>query len=278
MSEATVCTLRVLQLWMGVEMTLPCTRCGAPGQCYAGCPNALERRMSVPTPMEERLAESERARKEAESRASLLADEAAAALADAEEQEQRALSAEAALAEERARCAEMHRRAQAYEGAARRLVRVREGVARQVDRVGQARLRKSRIWRDWCRTAARDLVAAGVPDHVDGHEGEKNYRTLDLRRLIARAIAQRDEERAKREATEEVRDNWAGRHAIVKARAETAEARLAALEPIVAKLSFIAGDPHGPDEKLPELFRAMRLRLEEAERKLERGLAREPKT
>lgn len=86
---------------------------------------------------------------------------------------------------------EMHRRAQAYEGAAMRLRRVREGFERQLERVRAGARAKGVTWRKFYSAAVGQLWAADVPTDCDGYSPHVREGRLDV--LITRLIAQRDE-------------------------------------------------------------------------------------
>jgi hypothetical protein len=90
---------------------------------------------------------------------------------------------------------EFHRRAHRLEGAEERLVYLRENMSAEIKRVSNQGYSRASFAKRAYRDAVKQVVAAGVPDYVDGHEDNKNYRQGTLSILISRLIAQRDEAR-----------------------------------------------------------------------------------
>lgn len=101
-----------------------------------------------------------------------------------------AREAEKTVGELREKLAEMHRRAQASEGADERMVRVYAGCQREIAKAYAGKRQTIRSLRNHVRALAETLVAAGVPDHVDG-QPHPRYRTRALDTLVQRLIGER---------------------------------------------------------------------------------------
>lgn len=103
-----------------------------------------------------------------------------------------------------AKVTEMHRRAQRLEGIEEKLAtrkmqieEVRATAERERDRRVRRAFFIARFRQRLYREAAAMIVAAGVSDHVDGHDGEPRWHQGRLDVLIPRLVAQRDEARAR---------------------------------------------------------------------------------
>lgn len=137
---------------------------------------------------------------------------------------------------------ELHRRLQRLEGMEQHLAKVHAGYKRNEDRIRNNAARKIVYCRKQIRAAVDQIVAAGVSnldyDRPD-QPGQPRFRVGRLDVLIARLIAQRDENQLRgrveerdyhKAIAEENRLSWVaaeGRAATAEARADTAEAALA---------------------------------------------------
>lgn len=84
----------------------------------------------------------------------------------------------------------LHRRVQASEGAEQRLERVRAGYAYEYKRCRALWVRKASMWHQYYADARKQLIQAGVPNHVDGWGPRRREGRLSI--LIERAIAMFD--------------------------------------------------------------------------------------
>ena len=93
-------------------------------------------------------------------------------------------------AELRHRLHEIHRRAQASEGAVLRYEKILESNERLVKAVRHEASHKYEFWKKLYDDAVDQLIKAGVDDKIDG---DPLHRTGHLDELIRRIIKQRDE-------------------------------------------------------------------------------------
>jgi hypothetical protein len=103
------------------------------------------------------------------------------------------------------RCSEMHRRAQRLEGIEAHMVTLREKHEQAIKAVRRHGARRVIMVQGWLRAAMEQLVAAGVPDHVDDRPKNWKMRRIDV--LIDRVIAQRDDARAEAKRWREQADS-----------------------------------------------------------------------
>jgi hypothetical protein len=90
------------------------------------------------------------------------------------------------LEELRASTQKAHRRAQALEGADKRLASARDGYRREVARIRASSDEKGRFWNDLYKQAVAQIEALGVDSRIDGQD---NYRTGYLDEMIRRLQA-----------------------------------------------------------------------------------------
>jgi hypothetical protein len=90
------------------------------------------------------------------------------------------------------RSKEMHRRAQKLEGIEQHIPTIHAGYRREVKHVRHNAARTILLWKQRYRAAVKQLIDAGVPKHVKGHEEDPRYIEGRLDIMIDRLIAQRD--------------------------------------------------------------------------------------